>query len=86
LKKKEAVKSKKESMHVLIFMHVAHTHSGKNTIPYGQSKIRNYIMAIMSEQSCLLANLASANVEQEIDVLDKLRVEIDVLGNNYRFF
>jgi hypothetical protein len=32
--------------------------------------IRNYITTIMSEQSCLLAYLASANVEKEIDVLD----------------
>jgi hypothetical protein len=45
---------------------------GKNTTPCGQSEIRNYITAIMNEQSCLLTNLASANVEKEIDVLDTI--------------
>jgi hypothetical protein len=52
---------------------MSHTHTfrkeGKNATPCGQSN-RNYIRAIMSEQSCLSAILPNANMEKEIDVLD----------------
>jgi hypothetical protein len=70
--KKEDIKSKKGKRTCIDF-HACSIHTfwkeGKNTCNFVRP-IRNYITTIMSEQSCLLAYLASANVEKEIDMLD----------------